>query len=113
MEDRTKAIAGRIIRLSAKLMKDDVGRVLARQILRSGTAVGANYRAAGRARSRADFTSKLGIVEEEADETIYWLELIIAEKLLPVARIRDLLVEAEEILAIVSASRISAKRRKP
>jgi four helix bundle protein len=73
-------------------------------MLRSGTSVGANYRAACRARSRRDFIAKLGIVEEEADETIYWIELLIESELIKRARVADLLQESDEILSIVISS---------
>jgi len=86
------------------------GRAIAGQIIRSGTSVAANYRAACKARSRAEFISKLGIVEEEADETSFWLELITEGKLLEEKRIVDLLQESREIVAIIAASRKSAAR---
>ena len=76
-------------------------RVLSRQLLRSGTSVGANYRAARRARSDAEFVSKLGIVEEEADETTYWLELLADAGCVKPHRLDDLIKEANELLAIV------------
>jgi four helix bundle protein len=84
------------------------GRAIANQIIRSATSVAANYRADCRARSRAEFIAKLGVVEEEADETAFWLELIIDSALLTEARIHPLLTEAEELVAIMAASRKSA-----
>jgi four helix bundle protein len=84
------------------------GRTIAKQIIRSGTSVAANYRAACRARSRAEFISKIGVVEEEADETCFWLELIIDSGVLAEERIRPLLSEAGEMVAIMAASRKSA-----
>lgn len=82
LKERTKMFALEIIRLTEKLPKNRIADVLSRQFLRSGTSVGANYRAACRARSRADFISKMGIVEEEADETLYWLELLLGARLI-------------------------------
>lgn len=85
--------------------------MIARQLIRSGTSVGANYRAACRARSRVDFVAKLGIVEEEADESAYWIELIIEEKLLAPERVQELYEEALELVRIISASRRTARGR--
>ena len=90
------------------LPKSVQGRVIADQIMRSGTSVAANYRAACRARSKAEFVAKLSIVVEEADETVLWLELIRESQLLPESRIKDLLAEANEITAIMVASRRTA-----
>ncbi|MHB1158482.1 MAG: four helix bundle protein [Phycisphaerales bacterium] len=109
MEKRTKAFALRIMKLVRALLKTEIGRVVGRQVLRSGTSVGSNYRAAGCARSRAEFVAKLGIVEEEANETVYWLELIMEDGLLPRKRVEPLWNEGKEILAIVIASKKSAK----
>ena len=88
------------------------GRIIANQLSRSGTSVGANYRAACRAKSRADFIHKMGTVEEETDETSYWLEMIIRAKMLPAKRLQPLLDESNEILAVVVASINTAKRNK-
>ena len=104
MKKRTKALALRVIRLVQALPRTRVADVLARQLLKSGTSVGANYRAACRARSTADFIAKLGIVEEEADESMYWIELLVEAELIKAGLVSDLLHEAEEILAIVVAS---------
>jgi len=87
MKQRTKAFALRVIKLTSSLSKDFVGRRLGDQLLRSGTSVAANYRAACRARSKADFASKLGIVEEEADESALWIELLVESALVPAAPI--------------------------
>ena len=84
------------------------GHAIANQIIRSATSVAANYRGACRARARAEFIAKLGVVEEEADETAFWLELIIDSALLTKARIHPLLTEAGELIAIMAASRKSA-----
>ena len=78
--------------------------MIGNQLLRSATAVGANYRAAARARSRADFTAKMGIVEEECDETLYWLEMLVELQLINADRLKELRAEGNEILAIVVAS---------
>jgi|SRR5437667_7787258 len=110
LKDRTKKFALRIITLVGALPKTTSGRAVANQLVRSGTSVGANYRAACRARSRAEFIARIGTVEEEADETAFWLELIIDGKLLPEPRIRSLLDEPNEIIAIMASSYISAAR---
>ncbi len=105
LKERTKAFALRIIRLVGALPKTIVGRTIANQIIRSGTSVAANYRAACRARSKSEFAAKLGIVVEEADETAFWLELIIETGILPEDRIKPLLKEANELTAIFVSSR--------
>jgi len=85
-------------------------RAIGNQLVRSGTSIGANYRAACRSRSRAEFAAKLGIVAEEADETIYWLELIRDGNLLPANKLDELLREAEELTAIFTAGRRTSSR---
>lgn len=105
---RTKRFALAIIRLVASLPRTEAARVIGGQVLRSGTSVGANYRAACRARSRAEFTSKLGVTEEEADESLYWLELLGESGLMKGERIRQLMTEANELVAIFTASRKTA-----
>ena len=105
---RTKTFALRIFALVDALSNTVQGRAVASQIIRNGTSVAANYRAACRARSRAEFIAKIGVVEEEADETLFWLELIIDAGLLKAKRIRPLMVEADEIVAIMATSRKSA-----
>jgi four helix bundle protein len=111
LKDRTKEFALRVMRLVDALPRTAKGNAIAGQLVRSGTSVAANYRAACRARSRAEFISKIGVVEEEADETALWLELIIADKLLPEPKVAPLLAEANELVAIMAASFISARRR--
>ncbi|MDZ4288412.1 MAG: four helix bundle protein [Prosthecobacter sp.] len=101
MKTRTKKFAVRIIKLADALPSKKVCWDLGRQLLRSGTSVGANYRAACRARSNAEFRAKLGIVEEEADETLYWMELLIESGLVKASRLEPLMTEADEILRIV------------
>ena len=86
-KQRTKKLALRIIKLVETLPKTSTGRVIGNQILRSGTSVGANYRAACRAKSTADILNKLSIVEEEADETLYWLELLVEGEIIPESRL--------------------------
>jgi four helix bundle protein len=105
MKQRTKAFALRVIKLVNSLSKDLVSRRLGDQLLRSGTSVAANYRAACRARSKADFISKLGIVEEEADESALWMELLIDSGLVLQSRLGKLLDEANQLTAIIVASR--------
>ena len=104
LAQRTRAFALRVIRMVQSLALDEISKVLTRQLLRSATSVGANYRAARRARSRAEFIAKLGIVEEEADETIYWLELLADAGCVKAHRLDDLIQEANELLAIVVSS---------
>jgi len=111
LKKRTKQFALRVIKMSEALPNTVTGRVIQRQIVRCGTAVGANYRAACRARSKAEFASKLAYVEEEADETAYWLELTTEAGLLKDDLIADLLNEANELTAIMAASRITAKTK--
>ena len=109
---RTKRLAVRIIRITAALPRNEAGRVLGRQIIRSGTSIGANYRAACRARSKAEMIAKLGIVEEEADETIYWLELMVEADLIAESKIAALKQETDEILAMTIASIRTLKGRR-
>ena len=104
LKDRTKRFALRIMNLVDALPRTTAAMTIGRQIVRSGTSVGANYRAACRGRSKAEFVSKLGIVLEEADETCFWLELIIEGELLPQEKVLPLLTEANELTAIFVAS---------
>lgn len=107
---RTKQFALRVLKLVDVLPNTVSGRAIAGQLVRAGTSVAANYPAACRARSKAEFVAKLGTVEEEADESAYWLELIGEGGLLPPDRVRDLKAEAGELTAIMAASRITARR---
>ena len=107
---RTKAFGLRIIHLVESLPETRAGRVIGNQLLRAGTSVGANYRAACRAKSRADFISKMGTVEEEADGSLYWLEILVDSELVKQARVGSLMKEGDEILSIVVAS-INTSRR--
>jgi four helix bundle protein len=110
---RTKRYALRNIRVFAAIKKsDDVGRVLGRQLLRSGTSVGAHYREACRARSVAEFVSKMEGGLQELDETHYWLELLVESGKIPSRRLSPLMIETEELLAIFVSSVKSAKKRR-
>jgi four helix bundle protein len=110
LKRRTKRFGLEVIRLVEKLPKDETCRILGRQLLRSGTSVGANYRAACRAKSSADFISKLGLVEEEADESGFWLEMLVdAEKLAPKIA-APLIQEASELTAIAVSSINTARK---
>jgi four helix bundle protein len=104
MKKRTKAFAMAIIRLIERLPNTVAARVISQQLVRCATSVGANYRAACRAKSQADFIAKMGIVEEEADESIYWMELLVEGGLLPKTEVVELIDEADQITAIVVAS---------
>lgn len=110
MLDRTKQFALRVMNLVGALPRTVQGRAIANQLMRSGTSVAANYRAACRARSKAEFISKLGTVEEEADESVFWLELIIEGNLLGDKKVRSLLKEAGELTAITASSKKTAAR---
>ena len=102
---RTKMFALRSLKLVDHLPRTMSGRAIGNQFVRSATSVGANYRAACRSRSRAEFAAKLGVVAEEADESVYWLELISESKLLPDVKVSDLLKEANELTAIFTSAR--------
>jgi four helix bundle protein len=108
LKARTKRFARRVMTLVDVLPNTVKGRIIANQIMRSATSVGANYRGACRARSRAEFISKIGVVEGETDETAFWLELIIDSKIHRTTQITLLLDEASELVAIMTASRKSA-----
>jgi len=109
---RTKQFALRIIRLCESLPKGRTSNTIAQQLVKCGTSVGANYRAAHRARSKADFIAKMGIVEEECDESIYWMELLIEASIIEEAKLKDLIDEANQILSIVVSSIKTARLRK-
>ena len=101
MKKRTKAFGLRVIKLTESLPNNRTSNVIGNQLLRCGTSVGANYRAACRAKSNADFIAKMGIVEEEADESIYWIEMLVEAKIIKQKLVDNLLHEANEILAII------------
>ncbi|MBN1671561.1 MAG: four helix bundle protein [Kiritimatiellae bacterium] len=112
MRARSKAFALRAIKLCDALPDTGVGRVVKGQLLRSGTSAGANYRAAKRAKSNADFISKMGTVEEEIDESMYWMELIVDAGLMNEDLLASLYDEADQLLAMTVASIKTAKRNK-
>jgi four helix bundle protein len=112
LKKRTKAFALRVLKLVDALPKTMAGRALASQIVRSGTSVAANYRAACRAKSTADFIAKMGIVEEEADETLFRLELLEESELVRAAKLTAIKQEANELIAITVASIKTARRNR-
>ena len=112
LKRRTKAFSLRILKLVDALPKTTAGRALASQIVRSGTSIAANYRAACRAKSTADFIAKMGIVEEEADETLFWLELLEESDLVLVTKLTAIKQEADELIAITVASIKTARRNR-
>ena len=107
---RTFLFGIRCIRLAESLPKSLAGQTIAKQLIRCATSVGANYRAAVRGRSRADFVAKMGIVEEESDEALYWIEIILELELIPAGRTGELQREADEILAVVVSSIKTARK---
>jgi four helix bundle protein len=109
LKARTRSFALRVIRVAESLPETPTANVIRNQMIRCGSSVGANYRAACRAKSKADFVSKMGIVEEEADETIYWMELLVDAGIVKRVRIATLLDEANQILSIVISSIRTAK----
>jgi four helix bundle protein len=110
MKERTKKFALRIIRVIRSLPPGMEGRVIGHQLLRSGISVAANYRAVCRSRSRAEFLAKLSIVIEEADESAFWLELLVDAGLISAAMLKELKSEANQLVAIVNASRVTARK---
>jgi four helix bundle protein len=109
---RTFQFGIRCIRLAEALPQRAVTQIIARQLIRAATSVGVNYRAAVRSRSRADFVSKMGIVEEECDEAVYWIEVLLELGLVSEKRIKELLREADEILAVTISSIKTARKSK-
>ena len=109
LKKRTKRFALRIIKLVQALPKTIEAKEIGRQLLKSGTSVGANYRSACRGRSKAEFLSKMGIVEEEADESTFWLELIIEANIMEKHLVESLLKEANELVAIMVSSKKTTK----
>jgi len=112
MKARTKAYAVRIVKLVQSLPRNRECDVLGSQLLRAGTSVGANYRAVCRAKSTADFINKLRIVEEECDESLFWMEIFTDAGLVKAARLRNLMAEGDEILRIVVSSAKTARTSK-
>ncbi|MBU4270461.1 MAG: four helix bundle protein [Planctomycetes bacterium] len=111
LRDRTKAFALRIIRMYCRLPKSTEAQVLGKQVLRAGTSVAANYREASRARSDAELISKLGIIEQELDETLLWLELLVESAIVSESRMAELRQEADELLRMTIAAIKTAKKR--
>jgi four helix bundle protein len=110
--NRTMRFARRVLRLFRALPKTAEARVIGQQLLRSSTAVAANYRAACKSRSTADFISKLGTVEEEVDESVFWLEFLVEGEIIKRERMMSLIGEAKELTAIFAASRRTAKNNR-
>ena len=113
LKRRTKAYALRVMRLCDAIPDTPAGRVIRGQLLRAGTSVGANYRAACRAKSPADFIAKMGTVEEEADESLFWMEVLVEGDLLPAQRLTDLMAEGDELVAIFVSSINTARANNP
>ena len=109
MKDRTKEFAKRIVRLCRTLPNNREGRLIGNQIFRSGTSVAANYRAACRSRSKAEFISKMTIVEEEADETLFWLEMLSEMEIINSDLLAPMMAENDEIVSIIVSSIKTAK----
>ena len=109
LRQRSKLFALRVIRMFKFLPRTEEAKILGKQILRAGTSTAANYRAACRARSKAEFVSKMGIVVEEIDETVFWLELLVESEIVEYRKIQELLKEANELLAIFASSRKTAR----
>ena len=112
LQRRTKQFGLSVIRLVESLPRGRTEDMIGRQLLRSGTSVGANYRAACRAKSTADFIAKMGIVEEESDESVYWMELLVEAGIIKTERLESLMKEGNELLAITVASINTARKRK-
>lgn len=112
LRDRTKIFAIGIVKLVRVFPSNEESRVIGKQLIRSATSVAANYRAVCRARSKAEFVAKIGIVLEEADETVFWLELLTELNILPMDKTSELYKEANELVAIFSASNQTARGKK-
>jgi four helix bundle protein len=109
---RTKEFAIRIVMLFKSLPKADEARIIGKQVMRAGTSIAANYRAVCRSRSHAEFISRMGIVVEEADETVFWLELLVDTGIVREVLMKDLLTEANGLLAIFAASHWTARQKR-
>jgi four helix bundle protein len=109
LKSRTKALAVSTIRFVEGLSRNPASDVIGKQLIRSATSVAANYRAACCARSKADFANKMGVIEEEADETLFWLEMLIECKKAKAEDLKSMMDEAEQLLRIFAASRMTAK----
>lgn len=113
LRTRTKDFALRVIKMCAVLPESRAGRILGDQVFRSGTSVAANYREAYRARSRAEFISKLGDSQKELEETTLWMELLVDSGTVKPGKLSLLLQEADELMAIISSSIINSRKRGP
>lgn len=111
LKRRTKQFALRVIQLVEGLPQKRTAQIIGNQLLRAATSVAANYRAVCRARTHADFINKMGIVEEEADESLFWMEMLVETKLVSAASVQDLIREADELTAIFVSSRKTAKEK--
>ncbi len=109
LKERAKQFAIRVVKLFRPLPRTEEARVIGKQLLRSSTSIAANYRAVCRARSKPEFISKIGVVVEERDETVFWLELLVETTVVPRHRMEGLLSEANQLLAIFTASQRTAK----
>lgn len=112
LKARTKAFAVRVVKMTEALPPTRAVDMVARQLLRSATSVAANYRAACRARSHREFVAKIGVVTEEADESLYWLEILVEAEILPEVRLKNLIQEANELTAIFTASSYTARQNR-
>jgi four helix bundle protein len=112
LKNRSKQFAIRIVKLFRSLPRTEAARIMGKQVLRAGTSVAANYRAVCRSRSKAEFIAKIGVVVEEADETAFWLELLVETEIVRVSRMRSLMSEANELLAIFAASQYTARSKR-
>jgi len=112
LRDRTKKFAVRIVRVYRALPLKTDAQVLGKQLIRSGTGVAANYRAACRSRSKAEWVAKIGIVVEEADETVFWLEMLSDCDIVPRKKLEPLMAEAHELSAIFTASQFTARKNR-
>lgn len=112
LKRRTKAFAVRVVKMTEALPRSRAADIVARQVLRSATSVGANYRAACRARSHREFTARLGVVQEEADESLYWLELLVDAELMDRSRLSALIQEADELTAIFTSACHTARENR-
>src|SRR5215471_64650 len=109
LRTRARAFALRVIRMSQALPRTREANVIVQQVLRSATGMAGNYRAAGTSRSKAEFIAKMGVVVEEADETVFWLEMLVDSGLISANKLKHLQTEANELLAIFAASRGTAR----
>jgi four helix bundle protein len=112
LKRRTKAFAVRVVKMTDALPRGRAADIIARQLLRAATAVGANYRASCRARSHREFVARIGVVEEEADESLYWLELLVEADLMPRSKLSALIQEARELTAIFTKSSQTARKNR-